>query len=100
MSHAHELDTDLALELEEPKKYKVIMHNDDFTSTEFVIEILRNIFHKTEEQAQQTMLEVHRKNKAICGIYTHEIAQTKVDQVTDQAKKQDFPLLTTIEEDN
>jgi len=90
---------EIAEELQEPRMFKVLLHNDDYTSMEFVVEILRTVFHKTEEQAVQIMLQVHEKGKAVCGIYSFEIAQTKAEQVKQHAKKSEFPLLATIEED-
>jgi len=90
---------EIAEELQEPRMFKVLLHNDDYTSMEFVVEILRTVFHKTEEQAVQMMLQVHEKGKAVCGIYSFEIAQTKAEQVKQRAKKNEFPLLATIEED-
>ena len=89
-----------ALELEEPKMFKVLLHNDDYTSMDFVIEILIDIFHKNHTQAEQIMLQIHQKEKAICGIYSFEIAQTKVQQVKERAKQNEFPLLATFEEEN
>lgn len=84
--------------LDEPKQYKVILHNDDYTPMEFVVQILMEIFHKSATQSQQIMLQVHKQGKAICGIYIHEIAATKVSQVTKVAKANNFPLLATLEE--
>ena len=94
-----EAELEYALELEEPKMFKVLLHNDDYTSMDFVVEILMGIFHKTLPQAEQIMLQIHEKDKAICGIYTFEIAQTKSEQVKQLAKKSEFPLLATIEEE-
>ena len=94
-----EEELDLALELEEPKMFKVFLHNDDYTSMDFVVEILMGIFHKSHAQAEQIMLQIHEKDKAVCGVYTFEIAQTKVEQVKQKAKQNEFPLLATIEED-
>jgi ATP-dependent Clp protease adaptor protein ClpS len=94
-----EEELDLALELEEPKMFKVFLHNDDYTSMDFVVEILMGIFHKSHAQAEQIMLQIHEKDKAVCGVYTFEIAQTKVEQVKQLAKQNEFPLLATIEED-
>jgi len=96
-------DTDLEL-LEEtkvkyPKKYKVIMLNDNYTSMDFVVDILMNIFHKSYEDAQNIMLEIHKKDKAVCGIYTYEIAETKVMQVATKAKESGFPLKAVMEEE-
>ncbi|RUM72603.1 MAG: ATP-dependent Clp protease adaptor ClpS [Sulfurovum sp.] len=80
--------------------FKVLLHNDDYTSMDFVIEILTDIFHKTHAQAEQIMLQIHQKGKAICGVYSLEIAQTKAQQVKQKAKQNEFPLLATIEEDS
>jgi len=95
-----EFELDLALELEEPQMFKVLLHNDDYTSMDFVVEVLTGVFHKTHAQAEQIMLQIHEKNKAICGVYSFEIAQTKAEQVKQLAKQNEFPLLATIEEDS
>ncbi len=95
-----EEELDLALELEEPQMFKVLLHNDDYTSMDFVVEILTGVFHKTHAQAEQIMLQIHEKGKAICGVYSFEIAQTKAQQVKQKAKQNEFPLLATIEEDS
>ena len=94
-----EEELDLALELEEPQMFKVLLHNDDYTSMDFVVEVLVGIFHKTHAQAEQIMLQIHEKDKATCGVYSFEIAQTKAEQVKQLAKQNEFPLLATIEED-
>jgi len=94
-----EEELDLALELEEPQMFKVLLHNDDYTSMDFVVEVLTGIFHKSHAQAEQIMLQIHEKGKAICGVYSFEIAQTKAQQVKQKAKQNEFPLLATIEED-
>jgi ATP-dependent Clp protease adaptor protein ClpS len=90
----------LDLELHEPQMFKVLLHNDDYTSMDFVVEVLMGIFHKTHEQAEKIMLQIHEKDKAICGVYSFEIAQTKAQQVKQRAKQNGFPLLATIEEDS
>jgi len=82
-----------------PKKYKVFILNDDYTSMDFVIDILISVFHKTYEQAESIMLEVHKKDKGLCGVYTHEIAETKVMQVTKKAQDGGFPLKAVMEEE-
>ena len=94
------IDTSVETEyaLDEPKQYKVILHNDDYTPMEFVVQILMEIFHKSSIESQQLMLQVHKQGKAICGIYTYEIASTKVSQVTKIAKENKYPLLSTLEE--
>ena len=94
-----EEELDFALELEEPRMFKVLLHNDDYTSMDFVVDILTRIFHKTQAQAEQIMLQIHEKNKAVCGVYSFEIAKTKAEQVKQLAKENEFPLLATIEED-
>jgi len=82
-----------------PKKYKVYLLNDDYTSMDFVIDILMAIFHKNYEEAEKIMLEIHQKERGLCGVYTHEIAETKVMQVTRKAKESGFPLKATMEEE-
>ncbi len=91
-----ELDTRLALDA--PKQYKVLLHNDDYTSMEFVIEVLMHVFHKNLANSEKIMLEIHQAGKGTCGIFTHEIAETKVHQVKELAKTNGFPLLATMEE--
>jgi ATP-dependent Clp protease adaptor protein ClpS len=93
-----EEEIESALEIEEPTKYKVLLHNDDYTTIDFVVDILIGIFHKNTTEAEAIMMEVHKKGKAVCGIYTYEIAETKVYQVKDLAKSSGFPLLATMEE--
>ncbi len=95
----YEEELDLEIELQEPQMFKVLLHNDDYTSMDFVVEVLMDIFHKTHQQAEQIMLLIHEKGKAVCGVYTYEIAQMKVEQVRQLAKRNEFPLLATMEED-
>jgi ATP-dependent Clp protease adaptor protein ClpS len=96
-------DTDYELadevKLTHPKKYKVFILNDDYTSMDFVVEILTSIFHKSLVEAENIMLDVHKKDKGLCGIYTHEIAETKVLQVARKAKDNGFPLKAVMEEE-
>jgi ATP-dependent Clp protease adaptor protein ClpS len=94
-----ELLLDEEIKLKYPKKYKVLLLNDDYTSMEFVIDVLMNIFHKSYEQAQHVMLEVHQKEKGICGVYSHEIAETKIMQVHKNARESGFPLRAEMEEE-
>jgi len=82
-----------------PKKYKVFILNDDYTSMDFVVDTLISIFHKSYEEAEKIMLEVHKKDRGLCGVYTHEIAETKVMQVVTKAKESGFPLKATMEEE-
>ena len=93
-----EEEVSLSLNLAEPTQYKVLLHNDDYTTMEFVVEILMGIFHKSLVEAEQIMFNIHRVGKAVCGTYTYDIAQTKVYQVKQLAKKSGFPLLATLEE--
>ena len=80
-----------------PKKYKVLLHNDDYTTMEFVIYILQSIFHKNINEAERIMIQVHRNGVGICGVYTHEIAESKAKKVERVAKEHSHPLLCTIE---
>ena len=93
--HATQID----LELTYPKKYKVYLLNDDYTTMDFVVDILMTVFHKSYEEAQNIMLEVHKKDRGLCGVYTYEIAETKVMQVISKAKENGFPLKATMEEE-
>lgn len=82
-----------------PSRYKVLILNDDYSSMEFVIDVLMSIFHKSYEEAEAVMLEVHKRDKGICGIYTYEIAETKVMEVHKKAKENGFPLKAIMEEE-
>ena len=82
-----------------PRMYKVIMHNDDYTPMDFVIEVLQKVFHKSADEAENIMWRVHQEGKAVCGVYVKDIAQTKVYQTEQMAKANGFPLLTTMEEE-
>ena len=85
-------------ELKPPKKYKVILMNDDFTPMEFVVQILNSFFGMDQEQATQIMLLVHTKGKAVCGEFSYQIAETKVEQVNNYSRQHQHPLLCTMEE--
>ncbi len=98
MSTKKELELDIELSLSEPKQYKVILLNDDYTSMDFVIDILMSIFHKSYQESEAIMLDIHKKNRGICGVFTYEIAETKVSQVSRLAREQGFPLKATMEE--
>ena len=87
------------LQIKYPKKYKVYILNDDYTSMDFVIDILMRFFHKSYEEAENIMLEVHKKERGLCGIYTKEIAETKVMQVKKKAQESGFPLKAMMEEE-
>lgn len=85
-------------ELRKPPLYKVLLHNDNFTSMEFVVYILQTIFGRSEGDAVQIMLKVHNEGVGVAGLYTYEIAEMKVEKVTSLAQANEFPLLCTIEE--
>jgi ATP-dependent Clp protease adaptor protein ClpS len=82
---------------QEPPMYRVLLHNDDYTTMEFVIEILMAVFNRSMEDATHIMLNVHRKGVGICGVYPYEIAETKVGIVEVLAKTNDFPLKCSLE---
>lgn len=83
----------------EPKRYKVILVNDDFTPMEFVVHILTVYFNLNEEKATRVMLAVHTKGKGICGVFSKDVAETKVVQVNEFARENQHPLLCTMEEE-
>jgi ATP-dependent Clp protease adaptor protein ClpS len=96
-------DRGLALEeakprLKRPPLYKVVLLNDDYTPMEFVVEILQKFFRMDRPTATQVMLHVHTRGKGVCGVYTYEIAETKVALVNDYSRKHQHPLLCTMEE--
>jgi ATP-dependent Clp protease adaptor protein ClpS len=85
-------------ETSEPSLFHVLLHNDDYTTMEFVVELLETVFARTHEQAQRIMMAVHTHGLAVCGTYPHEIAETKVDLVHDLARQHEFPLRASLEE--
>ena len=84
--------------IKEPKQYNVLMHNDDFTTMEFVVGVLIDIFHKDQVTAQAIMMGVHQQGKAVVGKYPYDIAVTKVNAALSRAKAEGFPFRMTIEE--
>jgi ATP-dependent Clp protease adaptor protein ClpS len=84
--------------LKRPPLYQVILHNDDFTTMEFVVYVLQNVFQRSEPDAFRIMLQVHLEGVGVAGVYTYEIAEMKVSKVTELARANEFPLLCTIEE--
>ncbi|NMD08364.1 MAG: ATP-dependent Clp protease adapter ClpS [Phyllobacteriaceae bacterium] len=82
-----------------PSLYKVLLLNDDYTPMEFVVHVLENFFSKTREEAYRIMLHVHQKGVGVCGVYTFEVAETKVTQVMDFAKQNGHPLQCTMEKE-
>src|SRR5262245_8995770 len=82
---------------EEPPLFKVLLHNDDFTTMEFVVYVLQSIFNMPEDQAFRVMLNVHVQGIGIAGVYTYEVAEMKVAKTTALAREHEFPLLVTME---
>ncbi len=81
-----------------PKMYRVVLLNDDYTAMEFVVQVLENVFQKNPAEAFRLMMQVHTQGRAVCGTYTHDVAETKVETVCDLAKQQGFPLQANLEE--
>lgn len=86
------------VKIKKPKQYKVIMYNDDYTTMEFVINVLVSVFNKKLIEAEKIMLDVHERGKGVAGIYSHDIAITKVYTAMSMAKEQGFPFKLTVEE--
>lgn len=83
--------------IEEPRQYKVIFHNDDFTTMEFVTDVLRRVFNKPADEAVTLMMRVHQEGQAVVGIYSYDVAMTKASQATSMARNEGFPLKITCE---
>jgi ATP-dependent Clp protease adaptor protein ClpS len=99
-----ESDTDADVAVQEgppdvavPRKYKVIMHNDDYTTMDFVVDVLKRFFAKNQEEAVQIMLAVHEQGRGVCGVFTFEIAETKIAQVHEYARYSGYPLKCSME---
>ncbi len=84
--------------IKRPPMFMVLMHNDDYTTMEFVVEALTVVFHKSPTEANRIMLHIHFKGSGVCGAYPYEIAETKVSKVHDMARKEDFPLRCSLEQ--
>jgi ATP-dependent Clp protease adaptor protein ClpS len=84
--------------LKKPKMFKVLLHNDDYTTMEFVVYVLQSIFHRSETDAVQIMLHVHRNGMGVAGVYTFEVAETRVRQVEALARRNEYPLRASFEE--
>lgn len=93
------VDSETKDDVREPPMYKVILHNDDYTTMEFVVEILILVFNKPAEEAVRIMLDVHRKGIGICGVYTFEVSETKVKTVHSLARRSGFPLKCSMEKE-
>lgn len=106
MAEQHDHDTDLdhgvatetEKKLKKPPLYKVLLHNDDYTTMEFVVYILQSVFHHDATKATQIMLHIHRRGIGVAGVYTYEVAEAKASRVEGLAKKHEFPLKCSLEE--
>ena len=94
-----EVTSEIRDEVEEPPMYKVLLHNDDYTTMEFVVEILMLVFNKPSDEAVLIMLNVHHKGIGICGIYPYEVSETKVNTVHALAREMSYPLKCTMEKE-
>ncbi len=94
-----ELEFESVEETSEIKRYKVVLLNDDFTSMDFVVEILMELFAHPLDSAINIMLNIHREGRGICGVYTYEIAETKISQVRKRALENEYPLKAIMEEE-
>jgi len=83
--------------IEEPRQYRVIFHNDDFTTMEFVTQVLIQVFNKTTDEAVSLMMKVHRQGQAVVGVYSYDMAMTRSNMAMQQARSQGFPLRVTCE---
>ncbi len=99
MSNEIEIELDNELDLQEPKKYKVFLLNDDYSTMDFVIDVLVKVFRKSVDEASQIMMNIHNNGREVCGVYTYEIAATKVSQVKTMAREKGFPLKAIMEEE-
>jgi ATP-dependent Clp protease adaptor protein ClpS len=95
--HEGDIEVEERQKTARPKRYKVIFHNDDYTTMEFVVLVLRQYFHKSETEALHIMLTVHKKGSAVAGIYPRDVAETKVAEVMRHAREHGMPLLLTTE---
>ena len=95
-----EIEDEVEEDLEEPPLYRVLLHNDDYTTMQFVVEVVMVVFNKSMEEATRIMLSVHQKGVGLCGIYPFEIAETKVDTVETLARENGFPLKCSMERES
>ena len=83
----------------EPTRYRVLLHNDDYTTMEFVVTVLESIFQRSPAEAYRIMMQVHTQGQGLCGVYSYDIAETKAGAVRDLARREGFPLQTSVEAD-
>jgi ATP-dependent Clp protease adaptor protein ClpS len=95
--HDEDVDVEERQKTALPRRYKVIFHNDDYTTMEYVIEVLQRFFHRNETEALHIMLTVHRKGRAVAGVYSRDVAETKIVEVMHDARDRGHPLLLTTE---
>lgn len=93
-----ELDSEQENEIVMPRMYRVLLHNDDYTTMDFVVEVLMSVFHKPAAEATKIMLDVHKKGQGVCGIYSYDIASTKIARVHCISRQREFPLRCSMEE--
>lgn len=98
IDYAEDVLTESEEKLAEPPLYKVLLHNDNYTTMEFVVYVLQDVFERTETESVQIMLQVHLGGVGVAGIYTYEVAEMKVGKVTALAREHEYPLLCTLEE--
>lgn len=103
MGAAHKYDNlavmEPRVETRKPPLFKVVMLNDDYTPMDVVVNILKSVFNKTTEEANRTMLEVHNRGSAVCGVYTRDVAETKADLAIDYARREEHPLQCVLEKE-
>jgi ATP-dependent Clp protease adaptor protein ClpS len=92
------VETRTKTRLKKPRMYKVLLHNDDYTTMEFVVFVLQGVFHHSEADAMQIMLHVHKNGMGVAGVYTREIAETRIAQVEALARKHEYPLRCSMDE--
>lgn len=96
--YEHGVVTESEKKLKPPAMYKVLLHNDDYTTMEFVVHVLETVFHRSNAEAIHIMLHVHRNGIGVAGVYTYEVAETKVAVVEAMARQHEYPLKCTVEE--
>lgn len=99
-SSATEPELAQEIQIQRPPMYRILLLNDDFTPMDFVVDVLKHFFHKTEEESIQLMLQIHHQDQAVCGIYTYEIAEQKVNQVNHYSQQHQHPLQCMMEKDS